>query len=76
MSYLDFKEMPAPVGRKTKIFAVLNTLAKIPLGTVKFHSVWRKYIFWPEKDCGFDDGCMIEIVEFVREQTSKWRESL
>ena len=77
MSYLEFKEMPAAFkSGKTKVFAVLNTLAQIPLGTVRFHGAWRKYVFMPEDRTIFDPDCLQEILVFTREQTTKWRESL
>ena len=75
MSYLDFREMPTPL-KKTKVFAVLNTLAKIPLGTIRFHGAWRKYLFVPDAGTMFDPDCLDEISKFAREQTAKWKASL
>jgi hypothetical protein len=75
MSYLEFKEMPNKFG-KTRLFAVINTLAQIPLGVIKFHGAWRRYLFVPDPNTMFDPDCMDEISKFAREETNKWRDSL
>ena len=43
------------------------------LGFVKWYPMWRKYCFVP-LNCILDDGCLIEIAEFLKERTDKHKE--
>lgn len=75
MSYLKFEEIWPSTARKTKMFRVLNNEGVI-LGGISFTGAWRKYIFHADADRQFDAGCLQDIVNFLKEQTEQWRNSL
>jgi hypothetical protein len=77
MSYLTFTEIPNPT-RKTKRWTILNSQDGSQLGLIMFTGAWRKYVFQPniQAQCQFDAGCLEEIVNFLKEQTGLWRNSL
>lgn len=75
MSYLKFEELYPSKNRKTKLFRVVN-LESQTLGMIGFSSAWRKYVFNPERESPtFDAGCLQDIVDFLKDQTQKWRDS-
>lgn len=57
---------------KTKTWRVWNGgdgSSKGLLGTVKWYSPWRRYVFYPAPiESLFDAGCLDEIVVFLRAQ--------
>ena len=76
MSYLEFRENDPIAGRKTKTFSVYNKSGEF-LGSVSFSGAWRKYIFNPDSESPtFDAGCLQDIVDFLKDQTQQWRDSL
>lgn len=43
------------------------------LGIVKWFSRWRKYSFYPEPRCLFEQTCLREIAEFIEDRTREQR---
>lgn len=39
------------------------------LGKIKWFGRWRKYCFFPEPDCVFEEICLGEIAEFIKART-------
>lgn len=39
------------------------------LGEVKWYARWRKYTFHPSDDCVFEETCLGELAEFIKERT-------
>jgi hypothetical protein len=74
MSYLEFRENDPIAGRKTKTFSIYNKSGEF-LGSVSFSGAWRKYIFNGTNSI-FDAGCLQDIVDFLKDQTQQWRDSL
>ena len=37
----------------------------ILLGKIKWHTGWRRYAFYPEKDTVFEQVCLRDIAEFI-----------
>lgn len=78
MSYLKFEEVPN-FGHKTKKWDVENAQNEAKLGIVFFLPQWRKYVFQTVAEYPFvvfDAGCLQDIVNFLKEQTEQWRNSL
>jgi hypothetical protein len=62
-SYIDFELVEQKP--KTNVFDVKNKHHGTKLGTVKWHSEWRQYAFFPEPEMVFSQGCMEDITKFV-----------
>lgn len=45
-----------------------------PLGEVKWFGRWRKYAFFPERDCVFEQDCLRVIAEFCERHTRELRQ--
>jgi hypothetical protein len=76
MSYLKFEEVYPEKARKTKLYRVVNLEGQI-LGGISFSGAWRKYVFNPDSESPtFDAGCLQDIVDFLKDQTQQWRDSL
>jgi hypothetical protein len=75
MSYLTFTEIPNPT-RKTKRWKVENIQYGGQLGIISFNPSWRTYVFCNSNLIQLDAGCLEEIVNFLKEQTGLWRNSL
>lgn len=73
VKYIKFVEV-SNEGKKTKRFNVVN-LSEQKLGVILFNPRWRKYVFAPNEHTIFDSECLNDIIEFLNEETKKWRES-
>lgn len=70
-SWLVFTQLQSTT--KTPQFRV-NSRAGAVLGTINFFPRWRKFVFRPHKDTVFDNGCLMEIVEFMTIQDARRKE--
>ncbi len=52
--------------RKTKKWVIKSKRGDC-LGVVKWHSAWRQYTFFPEKDTLFNRGCIDDISWFLEQ---------
>ena len=43
------------------------------IGSVKWFGRWRKYAFFPENDCVFEEVCLREIAQFCVDATKEHR---
>jgi len=39
------------------------------LGEIKWFAKWRKYSFFPEPDCIFEETCMRDLSQFIEDRT-------
>ena len=62
-SYIQFSII-ADSG-KTTTTQVQNSQYGDPLGLIKWHSAWRRYVFFPATDCLFDVSCLTDITEHI-----------
>lgn len=63
------EEATTPAGFKTKIWEITTKDRKSLLGLVKWYAPWRKYTFFPTQGSLFDNACLLELAEFVKEKT-------
>jgi len=52
---------------KTKVFAVVNKEDKSKIGIIAWYSAWRKYSFSPFKDTVFEQTCLTDISDFLKQ---------
>jgi len=55
------KELP-----KTKHYTVLNIKSDDILGWIKWYGPWRQYCFFPLHNTIFNNGCMLDIIDFIK----------
>jgi hypothetical protein len=72
LRFIDFGKLP---GQKTNTYEIRSTLTNQILGSIKWWSPWRKYVFSPH-DSMFDARCLTEVVEFLNERTEAHRATL
>ena len=73
--YLVFDKYVTP-GRKMPSYGVKNKQSLITLGAIYFYPAWRKYVFEAVNDTIFDASCLTDIVNFMQEIQTEWRNSL
>ena len=73
--YLSFEKYTIP-GRKTSLYDVKNKQTLEQLGTIYFYPAWRKFVFEPFADLIFDNSCLTDIIEFIKEVQAEWKENL
>lgn len=66
-SYLRF-ELTANTG-KTFVWCVESGGYRI--GTISWHSPWRRYCFFPERQTVWDRNCLSEVIEFIDAEMAK-----
>ena len=69
---IDFAGMSP--SKKTNIWAIRSTQGDDRLGFVKWHGPWRKYAFFPEPNCLFEEDCLRDIADFVEGATWSHKE--
>lgn len=60
-------------GPKTNQWVVYNKYEDVLIGCIKWFGRWRKYAFFPEAGCVFEEVCMRELSDFILEQTKQQR---
>lgn len=50
----------------TKVYNVRSVHDNSLLGVIKWDTGWRQYVFHPESDCKFSNGCLGEIIMMIR----------
>lgn len=75
MSYLQFVARPQDPNRKTPVYDVMNN-PRLNLGVVGFFPRWRKFVWEAQPKVVLDDGCMQEILNFLKAETAKWKAGL
>lgn len=74
--YISFKQFPNP-GKKTKTWGVYSTASfQDPVGVIKWHGPWRKYVFFPSEFCLFDSNCLDLISEFLKKENGIKRKEI
>ena len=43
------------------------------LGYVRWKANWRKYSFYPEPNCVFEEVCLADVSQFITERTTEQR---
>lgn len=67
-TYLRFELfVPIPNRRKTQIWQVISLSSGDVLGLILWRGAWRQYIFEPNRDTVWSDGCMAEVQTKIRE---------
>lgn len=68
---LSFIEQPSDKITWWKVTANNGTI-----GIVRYFNHWRKYVFEPGPYTIFDESCMLEIIEFLKWENGKRKETL
>ncbi len=64
--WLTFVDVTPVRNPRTRRWDILRADNGALLGWVSWYSRWRQYVFAPVTDAIFSDGCLQEIVTFVR----------
>lgn len=69
--WIEFKG-PFPSGSgKTKLWFVVPIGTTGRLGQVRWYAPWRKYTFWADPSCIFEEQCLRDIADFCEKETKK-----
>ena len=66
--WITIRELSKSESGKTSIFIVFNKdYPTEPLGWIKWSGSFRKYSFYPERDTFYEEVCLSNIIEFLKE---------
>ena len=71
--YLRFEEAGVSRSGKTREWDVFSKSQNSFLGMVSWYAPWRQYVFEPEMDSVFNNGCLDAISSFCTEQNTAHR---
>jgi hypothetical protein len=74
MSHLLMEERARDSGKLTRTWDVLAAADRTRLGTVKWWTHWRRYVFFPEPERLFDAVCLQIIANYLELATSAQKE--
>lgn len=72
-THIEFRMCKPDEKKKTQTWDVLAKRGGVRLGEVKWFARWRKYSFYPTADCVFEETCLGELAEFIKERTREHR---
>ena len=52
---------------KTEIWNITSKSSDFLLGQIKWYGPWRQYCFFPSGQCVFNNGCMNDIINAIKE---------
>jgi len=73
--YLVFDKYIRP-GKKMPMYEIKNKTTLDSLGVIYFYPAWRKYVFESNAEVIYDAGCLTDIINFMQEIQTEWRNSL
>lgn len=73
--WVTFDYFGVSASGKTKIWTVHST-AGGSLGEVRWFAPWRKYAYYPQTGCLFEEDCLRDIADFVEKVTREHRAKL
>lgn len=59
--WIIFRDVTPP-RRRTQVIEVKARIGDVPLGTIAWHSPWRRYTFQPAPSSVFDAECLRAVV--------------
>lgn len=65
-NYLIAKDITEE-GKKTSVFLIKNEKSDDKLGIIKWNNHWRRYCFYPLGDTCFDNQCLLDIIDFIKQ---------
>lgn len=60
-------------GRKTSVYLVVNKTTNETLAKLVFFPKWRKYVLETNEGIVFDEGCLKEVISFLKIVQDDWR---
>jgi len=64
--YLTFKIGDRTIAGKS-VYHVFSKKDKSQLGIIFWYFNWHQYIFDPKKDTIWSDGCLLQIINFIKQ---------
>ena len=55
---------------KTSRWSIHNIRTQAFLGEIKWYSAWRQYCFFTTSDAVFNDSCMHDMLDFIKQLTA------
>lgn len=52
---------------KTSRWSIHSRRNDACLGEIKWYSAWRQYCFFPFSDCVFNNSCLLDILDFIKQ---------
>ena len=59
---------------KTEVWAVVSKSSHEILGQIRWYPCWRQYVFFPEADTLYSNGCMEVILNFITRLMSEHKQ--
>ena len=72
--YIRFEEIIKP-DRKTSTWIIFNKRFETILGTIRWWSHWRQYVFFPQESTIFSVGCLKDIQTFISQAMQERKDS-
>lgn len=69
--WIEFEHCPPKEGKKTSLWIVKNKESCTTIGLVKWYSAWRTYAFFPANDTIFEDDCLYDIAQFIKDKMTE-----
>lgn len=73
--YIRFEEIESLPYAKTHVWKILSVSHGGELGRVSWYNRWRQYVFFPNSGTLYNQGCLLEIRDFVQKATHDHREA-
>ena len=70
--YLWFREIENP-GRKTRRVQVISLSQRMPLADIHWYGAWRQYVFDPQPDTTWNNGCLLDVLSVLDELRAEQR---
>ena len=69
MSYIEFIKVTGNPNRK--LYEVTSKKSGEKLGLIRWQGSWKKYVFAPDKNTYWDEGCLKDVVQFLERLNEK-----
>jgi len=66
--WIKFEQKPRIIDQKTDIWYVKSRERELLLGEIMWCASWRSYAFFPESNTMFEDDCLRDIAQFIKDK--------
>ena len=68
VKWIEFEILSKTERAKTYSWLVRAIQGEVVIGIIKWYSSWRTYAFFPKENTIYEDDCLQDIANFIKEQ--------
>ena len=69
--YITIEQRDDEMFNKHPVYRIYNNRSKEEIGILSYYKPWRQYVFSSQPDCVFNNTCLLDVLDFMKNHTKK-----